>query len=224
MHPLLPDFISGARDILDDVGVTTNGTYLERKLTSIVRAGLRRIHISLQAESLCDPSGVKRWIIPGWLAPVLDLGREGVLNVRLNLPVPLQDLSLAREFLKELSPFQCGVNLFSILPKSECAIESRGDKALKELAVEENSRRELNSIAGKIIVRGYRAPTGIRCASCAEQKMCREQSHSLRLGVDRTLRPCLATRQWDIRSMDENDLGADIEAASLLALDYAWEG
>jgi hypothetical protein len=220
LHPLIPEFIAGAREILADVGVTTNGTFLPKKLDSIVDAGLHRIHISLQAEALRDRPNANYWTIPRWLDPVLDLGRRGVLNVRLNLPVPVADLSIARAFLADLSPFQCDVNMFSILPdKDDRLAEPNPIIALEGLAAEENARRHSNLIAGKILVRGYRTPAGIRCTTCNERNACREQSHSLRLGVDKILRPCLATRRWDIRLTDDN-FRTGIEAASLLALDY----
>src|SRR5215831_9212288 len=146
LHPRIPEFIAGARRIVGDVGVTTNGTYLKSKLDSLVAAGLSRIHISLQAESLRVRPDADHWTIPSWLAPVLNLGRDGVLSVRLNLPVPVSDLQIVRAFLVELSPFQCDVNLFSILPRDHCPTEMNSTFVLGQLAADENARRRSNSI------------------------------------------------------------------------------
>jgi cyclic pyranopterin phosphate synthase len=221
MHPRVADFVAAAREIMADVGVTTNGTYLTAKLDSLVKSGLSRIHISLQSEALRIEPNAPRWTIPEWLGPVLDLGRQNVLRVRLNLPVPVSDLQLARSFLVDLSNFECDVNLFSILPQNQANREALSSAGLEQIAAVENARRERSRISGLVFVRGYRPPKGIRCSRCPDKTSCKEQSHSLRLGVDRTLRPCLATRMWDINTTVES-LREEIEAASILALDYSW--
>jgi GTP 3',8-cyclase len=221
LHPLVAEFVARSRKIVSDVGITTNGTYLPTKLASLVASGLSRIHISLQSEALRSQPDADCWTIPSWLDPVLELGRGGVLKVRLNLPVPNSDLEIARAFLIELAPFNCDVNLFSILPQNGHAAGSNSSVDLEKLAADENERRRSHLIDGRILVRGYRPPTGIRCTDCVDRDSCREQSHSLRLGADSVLRPCLATRRWDISITDEN-LRSGLKAASVLALDYAW--
>jgi GTP 3',8-cyclase len=221
LHPLVAVFVARSREIMDDVGITTNGTYLSAKLAPLVAAGLCRIHVSLQSESLRVQPHAGRWTIPNWLGPVLDLGRDGVLKVRLNLPVPLSDLEMARTFLVELAPFHCDVNLFAILPQGDRGVGSNSSIDLERLAADENERRRSHLIDGRILVRGYRPPTGIRCADCGERDLCKEQSHSLRLGADSVLRPCLASRRWDIKITDEN-LRSGLEEATALAIDYTW--
>jgi GTP 3',8-cyclase len=221
LHPRVADFVAAVRQIMPDIGITTNGTYLPDKFDALLAAGLSRIHVSLQAEALRTSTESDHWAIPSWLSPVLERGRKGIIKVRLNLPVPMDDLAAAHLFLTELSLFGCDVNLFSILPRSGVHDQQYTSSSLEEIAAEENYRRLSNNISGRIIVRGYRAPSGIRCASCADKLMCKEQSHSLRLGVDRILRPCLATRKWDIQTTEEN-LWLEMKAATLLALDYTW--
>ena len=220
MHPKIDEFIGAARRIIEDVGVTTNGTFLPKKLDGIVSAGLSRIHISLQAEALC-PAGHASWVVPNWLGRVLDLSRGGTIKVRLNIPVQPAHLKLVKAFLCELSPFGCDVNLFSILPQTTSDSEVPSTHSLEQLAAEENVRRSVEGAKGKILVRGYRHPNGLRCATCDARSHCKEQSHSLRLGVDRVLHPCLATRKWDIK-VTETGLCDEMERATLLALDYTW--
>jgi hypothetical protein len=48
-----------------------------------------------------------------------------------------------------------------------------------------------------------------------------EQSHSLRLGADLVLRPCLATRHWDA-PLRASAINESVTEAALLALDYRW--
>jgi molybdenum cofactor biosynthesis enzyme MoaA len=219
LHPDIGRFIAEARRIVRDVGITTNGTYLPKRLDELIAVGLYRIHVSLQAEALRSQNSLG-WLVPSWLMPVLQLGRQNVLKVRLNLPVLLSDLPLARDFLVELSEFGCDVSMFSILPHGTAACDYP-TSALDDLAVQENTRRMARRTPGQVFVRGYRAPTGLRCAACAQKSACKEQSHSLRLGADRVLRPCLATRKWDIDTADLN-LHRAIELGTLLALDYIW--
>lgn len=220
LHPRVAEFVSVASEIMPDVGITTNGVYLPKRLDALVEAGLSRIHISLQAEALRDPPSATDWSVPAWLGPVLELSRRGTISVRLNVPVPLNDIGVARAFLPDMRRFGCDLNLFSILPSDEEQPPSSAD-VLVQVADAENEWRAAHTVPGRVLVRGYRAPSGIRCDTCRAKPRCMEQSHSLRLGVDRILRPCLATREWDLQATIEH-LDTQMESAALLALDYAW--
>jgi molybdenum cofactor biosynthesis enzyme MoaA len=225
-EPLLHDdvagFVARARAILDDVGITTNGTALRKFLPSLIDAGLARLHISLQVPVLEAAGCVSSWGLPPWLESSLVLATDGGVVTRLNLPVPNDSLEKAASFMKMLSPFHCEFKVFAILPEGQ---QSRGEYPVKELAEivqSENLRREVERIVPRVVLRGYTAPSGIRCAGCRDYSRCKEQSHSLRLGADHTLRPCLATRDWDIRVDDSQEMEGQIRRAALLALDYRW--
>jgi GTP 3',8-cyclase len=220
MHPQVAAFVRSAKTIMPDVGVTTNGIYLASKLDSLLEAKISRIHISLQSEALSPNPNSDRWVVPSWLNPALEVSRRGAVIVRLNLPVAHSDLPKAKQFLTDMSTFGCDLNLFSILPEGSAGSDESAT-SLEELAEFENVRRLSRGLLGKISVRGYRAPDGLRCSTCTSRHRCKEQSHSLRLGVDGVLRPCLATREWDLRT-SQTDLSEMIEAATLLALDYVW--
>lgn len=69
LHPQIASFVKMARAYIDDVGVTTNGTYLNEKLVDLLDAGLARVHISLQVEPLRLAGSDGKWGIPQWLLP-----------------------------------------------------------------------------------------------------------------------------------------------------------
>ena len=58
--------------------------------------------------------------------------------------------------------------------------------------------------------------------TCEAYAGCKEQSRSLRLGADRVLRPCLASRKWDIAFVHPDSLGQNLSEAALLSIDYTW--
>lgn len=220
LHPQVEEFVSEARNSFGDVGVTTNGTYIDQKLDRLIEAGITRIHISLQAEALRDSGSTTTWGVPVWLKRVLVLASNNLFILRLNLPVPSNELKQAKAFLSEMALFGNDIQVFSILPSSSDSASYPLD--LLELIVrEENHRRHVHRQRGSVTMRGYRPPTGFRCTTCSSYKLCREQSHSLRLGADHILRPCLATRQWDIPATNEY-LDSQMRQAALLALDYTW--
>lgn len=218
LHPEVHEFVAAAKQIMPDVGVTTNGTRLPTKLTQLSSAGLDRIHVSLQEEALRSGSNGP-WSVPDWLGAVLALAKSGELNVRLNLPVRISELANAGEFLVSLAEFQCDVQLFAILPTGDAL--TADERPIADLAESENTRRRRAGTRGSVFTRGYKAPRGYRCSSCSSRDKCKEQSHSLRLGADHVLRPCLASRSWDIKTSVAS-LDRDVEIATLLALDYEW--
>jgi len=217
LHPEIAMFVARAREHIVDVGITTNGTFLEAHLASLVAAGVSRVHVSLQTESLILAGDGENWGVPDWLAPTLERAAQGAFSLRLNLPVPANDLVRAERFLDEL---RCDIKAFSILPEGEAKEDTYPSDALAALVARVNSRRAEQMLPGQVFVRGYRPPAGIRCPSCANRTRCKEQSHSLRLGADLVLRPCLATRDWDIPFEEPVDVA--LESAALLALDYRW--
>lgn len=221
-EPLLrPDvgaFVGLARRYVADVGVTTNGTYLPVRLEDLVENGLRRLHVSLQLEPLLDAGSDGEWGIPDWLLPTVERAQTSSFSVRFNLPVPADAIPTAERFLKLLTDCGIDVKVFSVLPEGEMREDTY---PLNEL---ESVVRRVNAATiggGKVLLRGFRPPSGIRCVSCSEFARCKEQSHSLRLGADLMLRPCLATRDWDAR-LDLTDPVASVREAAKLALDYTW--
>jgi hypothetical protein len=135
----------------------------------------------------------------------------------LNLPVGADDIARAGAFLQRID---CDIKVFSILPEGHLRSAPYPLTQLEDMVRRANAERMQRNCPGKVELRGYRPPTGIRCGSCADRDRCKEQSHSLRLGADLLLRPCLATRAWD------QPLTAPFEStirdAALLALDYEW--
>lgn len=224
IHPQLGDFVHMAREYVDDVGVTTNGTYLPKRLNALIAAGLQRLHVSLQTESLTDGDS-DEWAAPQWLIPTVELATEGTFNLRLNLPVPADSLVQAERFLEPLTARGISCKVFSILPEGELTDDSYPLDRLESLVRRVNEGNEGSSTAGRVELRGFRPPSGFRCATCHDEARCKEQSHSLRLGADLILRPCLATRDWDLPlawPIDPLELETAVLEQSLLALDYRW--
>jgi cyclic pyranopterin phosphate synthase len=219
LHPRCGNFVRRARNYFSDVGITTNGTHLNLRLNELISAGLYRLHISLQQEALVEAGSASQWGVPAWLEQALDCAADNLFILRLNMPVMSDYIETAKFFLQEIAPYGCDVKVFSILPEADqtTSIDSVDDLLL--MVDEENKRRISAGQKGKIHLRGYRPPTGIRCGTCADRDRCMEQSHSLRLGADRILRPCLASRAWDSFLL-QNDMYRQLEKAAFLALDY----
>lgn len=220
LHPELSAFVQAAAEFVEDVGVTTNGTLLNGRMRRLIDSGLQRLHISLQAEALLAVGQRSRWTVPDWLSDVLCFAESGGVRVRLNLPVAVYDLGNAKSFLELLRESACRVQIFSILPEAADDPETYADyiRQLEELVAGENETRPVGSDRA-ITLRGYKPPAGVRCPDCTERAFCREQSHSLRLGADGILRPCLASRRWDIETKPDL-LRKQLYEATLLALDF----
>jgi len=217
IHPKVETYVSEARKTFADVGITTNGTYLLQKLDFLIEAGMTRLHVSLQAESLRVHD---RWLPPAWLKRVLRISSETGIRLRLNLPVPANEIEQAQQFLRVTARYGCDIQVFSILPNNERQSVYPIDR-LYSMIAEENQRRTRESLSGIVSIRGYRPPNGLRCVMCCSFDLCREQSHSLRLGADLILRPCLASRAWDVK-LTSGVMLDQIKRAALLALDYTW--
>ena len=214
----LPGIVSTATEYFDDVGLTTNGTYLAERLPSLVQAGLQRIHISLQTETLVAAGSASRWGVPAWLLAAIKEAEGAGMALRVNLPVPASALQQAAGFLRSITGVGISVKAFSILPDggSPYPVEE-----LHDLAASVNKENSASPRAGRVEVRGYIVPSGVRCGSCSDRGRCSEQSHSLRLGSDLALRPCLATRAWD-SPLRLEDMEGSLREAALLSLDYRW--
>ena len=206
------------RHYIDDVGITTNGSLLVRRISSLIEAGLTRIHLSLQRETLIA-NHPTRWTIPDWLATVLQKCSDAGVVVRLNIPVEPSELSAAREFISEVGHLNCDLLLFSLLPNDSLQHRQQYIDELKSICSAEKERREKQTTS-QIYAREYFKPSGIRCGSCEAKNVCAESSRSLRVGVDMTLRPCLATRYWDI-PITRLDTRDSLLKATLFALDYS---
>jgi molybdenum cofactor biosynthesis enzyme MoaA len=224
LHDDLAEFIRVARGYVGDVGVTTNGTFLTKRLDGLVAAGLRRLHVSLQAESLTEGDSAE-WTTPDWLIPTVEAAASGAFKLRLNLPVPADSLGEAERFLGRLTACGISVKVFSLLPEGAVSGHSYPIRDLEEMVQHLNLTNKEFEGAGRIELRGFRSSAGFRCTWCRDEARCKEQSHSLRLGADLVLRPCLATRDWDLRldwPSEHRSLVAALSDQALLALDYRW--
>jgi molybdenum cofactor biosynthesis enzyme MoaA len=215
LHPRLPDLVRRARLAFDEVGMTTNGVRLADRLKDIVEAGITRLHISVQRESLDSPTG--EWRVPEWLSPTIGVAVHASVRVQINLPVAAEDAGLASTFLLRPDTFAYDWKVFALLPHGSTT--SADDGVLPAMVREADSERARLGARGSVFIRGYLPPAGIRCRSCSEISRCKEQSRSLRLGVDGMLRPCLATREWD-RPFRINEPESSIREAAILALDF----
>lgn len=215
----ISDFIRVGKRHAADVGITTNGTYLKRELEHLIDAGITRIHVSLQTESLIEAGSATAWGVPDWLAPTIERASVGAFALRLNLPIPAHNLNEAENFLHLLKEHRCGVRVFSVLPDKDADETAYPLRELESMVARVRESRKGDSNCGEVLLRGYRPPSGVRCPNCDEMERCKEQSHSLRLGVDLMLRPCLASRTWDIPLLldPENET---LSESALLALDY----
>jgi len=219
LHPQIARFVDNAKHLVPDVGITTNGTFLDKHIEDLIQAGLTRLHISLQVESLVEAGSDGDWGIPKWLTRVLDYAGDEKFSLRLNMPVPANMLSQAKDFLAEIARCGCDLKVFSILPEGDTRDIPYPLNQLVEIVDRENWRRRQASLKGQVFLRDYRPPQGERCGTCTDFVRCKEQSHSLRLGADHILRPCLATRTWDT-TLKETNMKEQIEEATILALDF----
>lgn len=215
LHPRLPDLVRRARLVFDEVGMTTNGVRLADRLPSILEAGVTRLHISIQRESLDSPSG--DWRVPAWLSPTIGTAVSAGVRVQINLPVAVEDADLASAFLLRPEAFAFDWKVFALLPHGSAT--SSDDEALPAMVRDVQSERVRLGASGSVFIRGYLPPAGVRCRTCSEISRCKEQSRSLRLGVDGMLRPCLATREWD-RPFRLEEPQQSIREAAVLALDF----
>jgi GTP 3',8-cyclase len=204
------------------VGVTTNGTHLLKRIGGLVNAGISRIHISLQEEELRtvlgDPESA--WRMPQWLEQVLLATSQSNVVVRLNLPVVIARLHQAAAFLRCTAAYKVDLQVFALLPSNH-EDDENAPKLLRSMADAENLHRAAVGRPGQITVRPYTPPQGLRCRTCSALQSCKEASRSLRVGVDRKFRPCLATRLWD-SDLNDAKLFEQFVEASLLSIDYAW--
>ncbi|MBU4264270.1 MAG: radical SAM protein [Proteobacteria bacterium] len=218
LHPHISKILRRATQQFPDVGITTNGVLLERYLPQMIDAEITRIHISLQQQSLSS-TGTGPWKVPSWLGPILNQAEKGAFILRLNLPVQHDRLNETRQFLKDMEAFDCNIRLFSVLPTDHNpAFEYPLDRVL-EIARTENKQRHRKRCLGRVTVRKYFEPSGIRCGVCPQRHVCQEQSRSLRLGADKMLRPCLATREWDI-PLQYRSMAEAMEEATVFAIDF----
>jgi GTP 3',8-cyclase len=222
LRPDIAEFVRVAKRYVLDVGVTTNGTFLPRRLDALVDAGLHRLHVSLQSESLRAAGKGGEWGIPSWLHPTVEKSQASGLGVRFNLPVPAGSFPQAERFLHLLTSHRIDVKVFSVLPEGLAREETYPLELLEDLVDRVNAHnRGVAQERGVVLIRGYRPPSGIRCTTCADKDNCKEQSHSLRLGADLRLRPCLATRAWD-SDLPVDGIDAAVREAAMFSLDYRW--
>ncbi len=219
LNPHVADYVCAARETFADVGVTTNGTFLDKRLDDLINAGITRIHVSLQRETLMSEIE-DLWSMPEWLSTTVERCKTAGIALRFNLPIARRDIDVAHRFLID-SGQGFDVNAFALMsPNARSTTDA--EQYLNELRIlaESVNRRRTGQYRGTVRVRSYLNPTGVRCSQCSERANCTEQSRSLRLGVDGILRPCLATRRWDLELSKVDPLLSMTEAA-LFALDFA---
>ncbi len=219
LHKRVADFVRRAKEIVPTVGITTNGTLLHKHYTDLVDAKISRVHISLQSATL-ELATPDRWSIPEHISvPARALANSGAV-VRYTLPVASGSLMLAEEFLEYACELGFTYNLFALLP----ATGNGNERVDTYLTFLENLAERINTKTQSrngpvVVVRTYTRPNGLRCGTCPDRVNCKEQSRSLRLGVDEVLRPCLASRLWDI-PLNGQSLEQRVWQASVLATDW----
>ena len=84
VYPHLLEFISGLTALgLDDIGLTTNGQHLAKKVTGLKAAGLKHINVSLDS---LKPEGFRRLARTGHLHKTLE-GLEAALAIGLRVKI-----------------------------------------------------------------------------------------------------------------------------------------
>ncbi len=223
LHKSLPEFIRNANEFFSDIGITTNGFKIVDLFSSLMQSGLKRIHLSLQVEDLIKSGSSSRWGVPSYLRFLLSRTEDSQFKFRINLPAPLDNLDQIKLFLEDLAIYRCDINVFSILPNFDKLETIHYDlDILKGVVSEANKFRTDREVDAKVFMRDFVEPSGIRCKTCDELGRCKEKSHSLRLGSDNILRPCLASREWDIPLNANSEFSENLRRATLLALDYEW--
>ncbi|MFL6137394.1 MAG: radical SAM protein [Frankiaceae bacterium] len=215
IHRQVDDLVRLGRQFFPDVGVTTNGVFLPKKLESLLAASVSRLHVSLQAETLIASNGT--WQLPPWLTELIERCAATDTVLRFNLPVGVADLDRAAGLLSRTAGLSFDVNIFALL-SDEAASPSFSNEYLSRLQALARAATQVRD-KGRVQVRSYRTSQGLRCGRCSKRASCTEQSRSLRLGVDNVLRPCLATRDWDFAFRPSHGY-EDMEIATLLALDF----
>ncbi len=215
LNKQIVEYVLHAKNFIKDIGITTNGTNIKIYIQQLIDVGLNRIHLSLQHESLSKRNN--EWIIPDTVYTLIKYQHK--INFRINLPVPVDELKEAQTFIAKLHLLGCDVKVFLILPKKNQRKKVYPMNVLTEMIDEENKRSYITGRNGTVLIRKYLKPKGMRCNFCSNYKICLEQSHSLRLGADRVLRPCLVDRSWDI-ILEEGNMHQLLEYATILALDF----
>ena len=219
LHKNIEGFVYEAKQFFPNVGITTNGSFLLSKIDKLLYAGIDRIHISLQDEELRTNKQSSEWRVPKWLKTILEIATESKFDLRLNLPIPVENIFAAKDFLREIAKYKCNIKAFTVLPEGKEKGKIYPLDLLVSLIEEENNQRIKEKNNNFVFIRSFKESTGLRCEFCTSKPNCQEQSRSLRVGADKVLRPCLATREWDIKIQDSN-LESQFLLATYLALDY----
>ena len=115
LHPKVDCFVQRPESCILVLASPLMVCILDRSGDLVDAVGITNIHVSLQTESLEIAGSCRQWAIPEWLTPILDLADKRAFTIRLNLPVPNSKLTQAGRFLKDVSVFGCGKDVFSIL-------------------------------------------------------------------------------------------------------------
>lgn len=199
-----------------DFGVTTNGYLLSKFQEKILSSNIRRVHISLDIETIIQNS----YALPEFIS-IDFLKKAKELDKKINITIPLED-----EFAGHIIPFLKNnrtdlfhLRIFTIMDEKHLAIQNQYQKKLEKIVINENNERNLQTI-NPVTLRQYLLPNGIRCKICPEQNVCCERGRSLRFGSDNVFRPCLVSREWDYKLTNYEDIDSIFDKALLNALDY----
>jgi len=211
LNPKVNYFVECAKRYFNDVGITTNGIILKSHFFNLMKAGINRIHVSIPPHLFKKNNEMESL---NYLNDLIEIHREAMGNdikVRINLPLS-KELLKNDNMIYKIMYTKIPIMLLTLLDYSKNQInEQYEDNILKAFCVGYNH--------DNVSIRSYFTPNGIRCKQCDKFAVCREQSRSLRLGVDNILRPCLSSREWDIK-ISNNDLYGSLKTATALALDY----
>jgi len=200
IRPGVPGLISGILSIpgVEEVGLSTNGTRLEKLARPLADAGLTQANVSLDA---IDP-GIYSRITKGELAPVLrglDSARKAGLRIKLNCVLirgmnesqilPLIDFAHGQGFLLrfiELMP----VSLTEVLTEANFFPVSEARSVIgREYSLVPDEKRRGNGPAAYFRISGRKQSIGF-IGAMTNFHFC-ENCNKMRLTADGKIRPCL---------------------------------
>lgn len=212
----LGDFIFFSKNYFKHVGVTTNGTFLEKYIDLFKATNLSALHISITEEKYyMDRNQINAYLF--WLIEIINNLQQAGIAVNINMPYSI-NINLEEYFfvLKNISARQLNTRVFYVRNKSH---EDKNKNSLFLSMVEKFINQESTVDLSNVQVRRDYIPSGLRCLTCDSKNSCYDRSKSLRVSPNGVLRPCLNSRMWDIKPSIAS-LEKDLAIATLLAEDY----
>jgi molybdenum cofactor biosynthesis enzyme MoaA len=204
------EFIKHARQYSNDVGITTNGLLLKGCLSKLISAGINRIHVSIPPNIISNKNGFDSIKYLDELKEIIKEAESQAVNMKINLP--LSEIPSKKNILSKIINFNTPIRILTLFDfNGNSPMEHQNEYSFRKLNFEKYQDR--------IHLREHFTPNGVRCDQCNSLLNCKEKSRSLRLGVDNVLRPCLASREWDVK-LSLNNIDESLKVATALALDY----